>query len=57
MCHSVNLSLKIVDQNAGCVFPYFCDGHKSNFRLPICSSFNTEFQLSLEIVKIRNTIS
>ena len=27
-CQSVNLSWKIVAQNAGCDFAYFCGGHK-----------------------------
>ena len=31
---------KITVQNAGCVFAYFCDGHKNNFPLQFRSSFN-----------------
>ena len=27
-------------QEAGCVFVYFCGGHKNNFRLQFRSSFN-----------------
>ena len=32
MCQSVNLSWKIVVQNAGCVFAYFCDGYKDSLQ-------------------------
>ena len=31
MYQIVNLSWKAVVQNAGCVFVYFCGGHKNNF--------------------------
>ena len=31
---------KITVQNAGCVFAYFCGGHKNNFPLQFRSSFN-----------------
>ena len=31
---------KIAVQNAGCVFAYFCGGHKNNFPLQFRSSFN-----------------
>ena len=34
--------MKIAVQNAGCVFTYFCGGHKNNFRLQFRSSFNFE---------------
>ena len=30
MCQSVNLSWKIVAQNAGCAFAYICGAHKNN---------------------------
>ena len=30
---SVNLSCKIVAQNDGCVFMYYCGGQKNNLRL------------------------
>ena len=33
MCQSVNLSRKIVAQNAGCVFAYLCGIHKNDFWL------------------------
>ena len=40
---SINLSCKITVQNAGCVFAYFCGGHKNNSRLQFRSSFNLHF--------------
>ena len=30
---SLNLLRKVVVENAGCVLPYFCGGHKNNLRL------------------------
>ena len=39
ICQSVNLSRKIAVQNAGCVFGYFCRGHKNNFGLQFRISF------------------
>ena len=44
-CQSVNLSWKIVAQNAGYVFVYICGGHKNNLRLWFCSSFNAKLIL------------
>ena len=41
ICQSVNLSWKVAVQDAGCVFAYFCDGHKNNCWLQFCSSFNS----------------
>ena len=40
ICEKVNLSWKIAVQNVGCVFAYFCGGHKNNFRLQFRNSFN-----------------
>ena len=40
MSESLNLLWKIAVQKAGCVFAYFCAGHKNNFQLQFCSSFN-----------------
>ena len=39
MCQSVNLLWKIVLQNGGCVFYYFCGGHKNYFLLWFPSPF------------------
>ena len=33
MSQNVNLSWKMVVQNAECIFVYFCGEHKNNFRL------------------------
>ena len=32
--------LVLLVQNAGCIFTYFCDGHKNNLRSQLRSSFN-----------------
>ena len=37
--------LKNSSSNAGCVFAYFCGGHKNNFRLQFRSSFKSEKRL------------
>ena len=39
MRQSLNLSWKIAAETSGCVFAYFCGGHKSNFRLQFRGSF------------------
>ena len=31
MGQDVNLARKVAVQNVGCVFAYFCGGHKNNF--------------------------
>ena len=31
MGQDVNLARKVAAQNVGCVFTYFCGGHKNNF--------------------------
>ena len=41
MGESVNLSWKMAVQKPGCVFTYFCGGHKNNFCLQFSSSFKT----------------
>ena len=43
MYHSTNLSWKIAFQKAGCIFAYFCGGHKNNFQLSFRGSFNEYF--------------
>ena len=40
-CQSEKDSQKIAAQNGGCVFTYFCGGHKNNFLLQFRSSFNS----------------
>ena len=40
MCQNLNLSWKIVAQNAGCVFVHFCGGHKNNSRNSFKSFFH-----------------
>ena len=52
MCQSVNLSWKIAVQNAGCVFAYFCGGHRNNVRLQFCGSFNETHREELQLTKI-----
>ena len=33
MGQDVNLTRKIAAENVGCVFAYFCDGHRNNFSI------------------------
>ena len=39
MGQDVNLAGKVAVQNVGCVFAYFCGGHKNNFPIWFRSSF------------------
>ena len=39
MGQDVNLARKLAVQNVGCVFVYFCGGHKNNFPIWFRSSF------------------
>ena len=52
MGQDVNLARKVAVQNVGCVFAYFCGGHKNNF--PI--RFRSSFKITSIILTIRSII-
>ena len=56
MCQSVNLLWKLVFQNGGCVFYYFCGGHKNYFLLWFPSPFIINLE-SLDSYNITNFCS
>ena len=51
MGKDVNLARKLAVQNVGCVFAYFCGGHKNNFPILFRSSFKENFGVYLHAKK------
>ena len=51
MSGSVNLTWKMEFQKAGCVFRYFCGGHKNSLQLRFRSSFKQLLKAYIELYK------